>query len=68
LNPDLSFQCRATDSFTVAFTAIIECLPSASWGYTNMRVCDRYWLEHDTVAFTVLVIALGILELLVLGN
>jgi hypothetical protein len=32
-----------------------------------MRVRDRYWLDYDTVAFAVLVIALGILELIVLG-
>jgi hypothetical protein len=32
-----------------------------------MRVYDRYWLDHDTVTFAVLVIALGILELIVLG-
>jgi hypothetical protein len=32
-----------------------------------MREHDRYWLDHDTVAFAVLVIALGILELNVLG-
>jgi hypothetical protein len=32
-----------------------------------MRVYDRYWLDYDPVAFAVLVIALGIVELLVLG-
>jgi hypothetical protein len=32
-----------------------------------MRVYDRYWLDYDTVAFAVLVIALGIVELLVLA-
>jgi hypothetical protein len=32
-----------------------------------MRVHDRYWLDYDTVAFAVLMIALGIVELLVLG-
>jgi hypothetical protein len=34
---------------------------------TTMREHDRYWLDHDIVAFAVLVIALGILELVVLG-
>jgi hypothetical protein len=32
-----------------------------------MRVYDRYWLDYDTVTFAVLVLALGILELIVLG-
>jgi hypothetical protein len=32
-----------------------------------MRVHDRHWLDYDTVAFAVLMIALGIVELLVLG-
>jgi hypothetical protein len=32
-----------------------------------MRVHGRYWLDYDTVAFAVLVIALGIIELLVLA-
>ena len=32
-----------------------------------MRVQDDNWLDYDTVAFAVLVIALGIVELLVLG-
>jgi hypothetical protein len=32
-----------------------------------MRVHDHYWLDYDSVAFAVLVIALGIVELLVLG-
>jgi hypothetical protein len=36
-------------------------------GETTMREHDRYWLDHDIVAFAVLVIALGILELVVLG-
>jgi hypothetical protein len=31
-----------------------------------MRVQDDNWLDYDTVAFAVLVIALGIVELLVL--
>jgi hypothetical protein len=32
-----------------------------------MRVHGRYWLDYDTVAFAVLVIALSLVELLVLG-
>jgi len=40
---------------------------STTWGKTAMRVYDRYWLDHDSVTFAVLVIALGILELIVLG-
>jgi hypothetical protein len=32
-----------------------------------MRVYDQCLLDHDPVAFAVLVIALGILELIVLG-
>jgi hypothetical protein len=32
-----------------------------------MRLRDRYWLDYDSVAFAVLMIALGIVELLVLG-
>ena len=36
-------------------------------GGTAMRGHDRYWLEYDTVAFAVLVIGLGIVELLILG-
>jgi hypothetical protein len=32
-----------------------------------MRVCDRYWLDYDAIAFAVLVLGLGMLELLVLG-
>jgi hypothetical protein len=42
-------------------------MPTTTWG-TTMRVHDRYWLDYDTVAFAVLVIALGIVELLVLGS
>jgi hypothetical protein len=37
----------------------------ATWGNT-MRVHGRYWLDYDSVAFAVLMIALGIVELLVL--
>jgi hypothetical protein len=36
-------------------------------GETTMRVHDRYRLDYDTIAFAVLVIALGIIELLILG-
>ena len=32
-----------------------------------MRVDDRYWLDYYSVAFAVLMVALGIVELLVLG-
>jgi hypothetical protein len=32
-----------------------------------MRVRNRYWLDYDSVAVAVLVIALGIVELLILG-
>jgi hypothetical protein len=32
-----------------------------------MRAHDRYWLDYDTIAFAVLVIALSTVELLVLG-
>jgi hypothetical protein len=32
-----------------------------------MRAQNDNWLDYDTVAFAVLVIALGIVELLVLG-
>ena len=32
-----------------------------------MRVHAQYWLDYDSVALAVLVIALGIVELLVLG-
>jgi hypothetical protein len=40
--------------------------PYAIWGNT-MRVDDRYWLDYDSVAFAVLMVALGIVEILVLG-
>jgi hypothetical protein len=58
----LSKLIRSGDAFTVT----IKCQPCATWG-NAMRVHDRYWLDYDTVAFAVLVIALGILELIVLG-
>ena len=32
-----------------------------------MRAQNDNWLDYDTIAFAVLVIALGIVELLVLG-
>jgi hypothetical protein len=38
----------------------------ATWG-NIMRVHGRYWLDYDSVAFAALMIALGIVELLVLG-
>jgi hypothetical protein len=33
-------------------------------GGTAMRGYDRYWLDYDTVAFAVLMIGLGMVELL----
>jgi hypothetical protein len=40
-------------------------LVPATWG-NIMRVHCRHWLEYDSVALAVLVIAIGIVELLVL--
>ncbi len=36
------------------------------WG-SSMRVFDRYWLDYDSVAFVVFMVALSLVELLVLG-
>jgi hypothetical protein len=32
-----------------------------------MRASDRHWLDYDSVALAVLMVAISILELLVLG-
>ena len=42
-------------------------MPDNAVGVTTMRAQNDNWLDYDTVAFAVLVIALGIVELLVLG-
>ena len=40
--------------------------PTTSWGKTTMRAQNDNWLDYATVAFAVLVVALGVWELRVL--
>jgi hypothetical protein len=60
---EYAYECRLSRFDRAAFMVTINA-KLARRGGTAMRGHDRYWLDYDTVAFAVLVIGLGVVELL----